>query len=395
MNRVSFRAIGSVAYKEFLHIARDRRVLLLLIILPPVFTLIFGHAFESGERKGVPALLINADQGEPAQRFVDHLATNETFQWRTQPAPSESDADLIGKGVRATVIIPPGWSGSLANGEPLPLQFYVDGADTSTGEQLEGSLRKSLGDFQMKERQEMIDGLPDEVIELAKTLPVEVRKQFVSAMEPWGIEDKVLYNPDERFIDYVLPGVIGIILQLITVTLMACTIARERESGTLFQLLVTALRRQEIVIGKVVPYLVISLGLILMIVLLARWHFRVEFHQPAVLAVICVVFLLCSLGLGLVISAISRTQTQAIQFSVFFLLPVFILSGAFAPLDQLPTGIRYISELFPLTHFCRAFRLVNLYHATAAFYLPSVLVLCLGTLATFAGATVLLRRIEE
>jgi ABC-type multidrug transport system permease subunit len=395
MNRVSFRAIGSVAYKEFLHIYRDRRVLLLLVILPPVFTLIFGHAFESGERKGIPALLINADQGEPAQRFVDVLSTNETFSWRTQPAPSESDADLIGKGVRATLLVPAGWSESLANGAPLPLQFYVDGADTSTGEQLEGSLRKSLGDFQMKERQEMIDALPDEVIELAKTLPLEVRKQFVSAMEPWGIEDRVLYNPEERFIDYVLPGVIGIILQLITVTLMACTIARERESGTLFQLLVTALRRQEIVIGKVVPYLVISLGLILMIVLLARWHFQVQFHQPAVLALICVVFLLCSLGLGLVISAISRTQTQAIQFSVFFLLPVFILSGAFAPLDQLPTGIRYISELFPLTHFCRAFRLVNLYHATAAFYLPSVLVLCFGTLATFAGATFLLRRIEE
>jgi hypothetical protein len=80
----------------------------------------------------------------------------------------------------------------------------------------------------------MIDGLPDEVFELAKTLPVEVRKQFVSAMEPWSLEDTVLYNPDERFIDYVLPGVIGIILQLITVTLMACTIARERESGHCF-----------------------------------------------------------------------------------------------------------------------------------------------------------------
>ena len=81
------------------------------------------------------------------------------------------------------------------------------------------------------------------------------------------------------------------------------------------------------------------------------------------LAVICLLFLLCSLGLGLLISAFSRTQTQAIQLSVFFLLPVFILSGAFAPLEQLPLAIRYLSEFFPLTHFCRAFRLVNLYHA--------------------------------
>ncbi len=205
----------------------------------------------------------------------------------------------------------------------------------------------------------------------------------------------MLYNPKERFIDYVIPGVIGLILQLITVTLMACTIARERESGTLYQLMVTALSRREIVIGKVLPYLAISIGLILMIVFLAGWHFGVEFYQPGVLALICVVFLLCSLGLGLVISAFSRTQTQAIQFSVFFLLPVFVLSGAFAPLQQLPAGIRYISEIFPLTHFCRAFRLVNLYHATPQFYLPSLLALCLGTLLTFAGAVFLLRRIEQ
>ncbi len=214
-------------------------------------------------------------------------------------------------------------------------------------------------------------------------------------MTPWKIEGDVLYNPDERFIDYVLPGVIGIILQLITVTLMACTIARERESGTLYQLMVTSLRRGEIVIGKILPYLAISVFLILVIMILSGWHFRVKFHNPGALALICFLFLLCSLGLGLLISAISRTQTQAIQFSVFFLLPVFILSGAFAPLEQLPAGIRAISELFPLTHFCRAFRLVNLYHAGLAFYGPSLAVLCLGTVITFMGAAILLRRIEQ
>ena len=106
-------------------------------------------------------------------------------------------------------------------------------------------------------------------------------------------------------------------------------------------------------------------------------------------------FLLCSLGMGLLISAISRTQTQAIQFSVFFLLPVFVLSGAFAPLEQLPTTIRYVSEIFPLTHFCRAFRLVNMYHATASFYVVDLVVLLAGALVTFVGAAFLLKRIEE
>ena len=100
---------------------------------------------------------------------------------------------------------------------------------------------------------------PEEVFDLAKKLPVQVRKQFVSPMEPWTTEGKILYNPKTRFIDYVVPGVIGLILQLITVTLMACTIARERESGTLYQLMVTSLRRREIVIGKILPYLAISI----------------------------------------------------------------------------------------------------------------------------------------
>jgi ABC-type multidrug transport system permease subunit len=396
MNGGSLSAIGSVARKEFLHIWRDRRVLILLLVLPPIFTLVFGHAFEVGEMTNVPAVLINADANAPrAQRFVDRISKSKTFQWRVQSPASELDTDLLRQGVQAALVVPPGWSESLANGKPVPLQLHVDASDTNVAPQLVGSVQETLGEFQLGERQEMIDALPEEIFDMAEKIPVEVRKQFVSAMEPWEVDSRYLYNPKKRFIDYVLPGIIGLILQLITVTLMASTIARERESGTLYQLMVTALQRGEIVIGKVLPYFIISLGLILMIVLLAGWHFGVEFKQPGVLALICMVFLLCSLGMGLVISAISRTQTQAIQFSVFFLLPVFVLSGAFAPLDQLPAAIRWISELFPLTHFCRAFRLVNLYEAGAAYYLPSLVALVAGTAITFIGAAFLLRRIEE
>jgi ABC-2 type transport system permease protein len=237
--------------------------------------------------------------------------------------------------------------------------------------------------------------LPDEVIELGKQLQLQVRKRFVSMMEMWSVEGKRLYNPKSRVIDYVVPGIIGLILQLLTVTLMACTIARERESGTLYQLMITALRRREIVIGKMLPYLVVSSLLIVIIMLLSSWHFGVAFHNLSALALVCLLFLLCSLGLGLLISAFSRTQTQAIQFSVFFLLPVFVLSGAFAPLEQLPQAVRYIAELFPLTHFCRAFRLVNMYHAGLPFYGNDLLVLAAGAVITFLGAAFLLRRIEQ
>lgn len=394
-NRSSIAAIASVARKEFIHIIRDIRVLLLLLILPPVFTIIFGHAFEVGEPQHVPAMLINRDSGERTQRFVDLILQSKTFAWRQAPPATANEGDLLGHDVEATLVIPEGWSAGLTNGDPKSLVLYLDGSDTNTAQALEGRVQKELGDFQLKEREYMIDELPQEVFDMAKKLPVEVRNSFTSAMTPWGVDGKVLYNPRSRFIEYVTPGVIGLILQLITVTLMACTIARERESGTLFQLMVTALHRGEIVIGKVIPYLAISIALIVMITLLMGWHFHVHFFQPAVLAVVCLLFLLCSLGLGLVISAVSKTQTQAIQFSVFFLLPVFVLSGAFAPVEQLPAFIRYISEIFPLTHFCRAFRLVNLYHASFAYYAPSLLVLLAGAVVTFVGAAVLLRRIEQ
>ncbi len=390
----TLQAIASVAHKEFLHIVRDWRILILLLLLPPVFTLIFGHAFETLETTDAPAILSDADHSERSQRFVDLILQNKTFAWRQQPAAGR-DPDLLSNGVQAALVIPAGWGASLANGNPLPLLLYLDGSDTNTASELGGHVQESVGDFQLKEREGMIDSLPEQVIEMGKKLPVEVRERFVSSMSPWTVTNKILYNPKERFIDYVVPGIIGLILQLLTVTLTACTIAREREAGTLYQLMVTSLRRSEIVIGKMLPYLAISAVLILVIVALAGWHFGVQFHSWGVLTVICLLFLLCSLGLGLLISAFSQTQTQAIQLSVFFLLPVFVLSGAFAPLDQLPQAVRYLSECFPLTHFCRAFRLINLYQAPASYVVGDLSVMLLGAVATFAGAALLLRRMQD
>ncbi|MEO6870994.1 MAG: ABC transporter permease [Chthoniobacterales bacterium] len=392
--RFSFQAIGIVAKKEFIHIYRDWRILVLLIILPPVFTLIFGHAFESTSSSDVPALLENKDHSQLSNAFVTQVLKATTFNWRQQ-SDASSQPNLLKEGVRAALIIPQGWGASLKNGNPMPLPLYLDGSDTNTASELEGRVQESLGEFQKQERDQMIESLPEGVLDLAKKLPVAVRKEFVSSMTQWNVKSHILYNPQERFIDYVVPGVIGLILQLLTVTLTACTIARERESGTLYQLMVTSLRRNEIVIGKMLPYLAISILLIFVVAGVAGWHFNVPFHQPLMLGVICLLFLLCSLGLGLLISTFSRTQTQAIQLSVFFLLPVFVLSGAFAPLEQLPTAIRYLSECFPLTHFCRAFRLVNLYRAGVSFYSGDLIFLFLGAVVTFFGAAVLLKRIQE
>ena len=391
----SLRAIASVAVKEFLHIWRDRRIVVLILLLPPLFTLLFGYAFEVEELSHVPTLLRDDDQSDASRKLTAFLSAKDTFAFQKAPPPAKAEPDLLRAQVAAALIVPAGWGAGLKSGEPVPLRLVLDGTDTTTAEQIEGLLKKHLGDFQLDARQDLIDSLPPEVFELGEKLPVEVRKQFVSAMEPWGVQSEIRYNPGLRFIEFVTPGIIGLILQLLTVTLMACTITREREAGTLAQLMVTSLRRWEIVVGKVLPYLGVSLLLIGLTIAVAHFHFHVAFHQPLVLGVICLLFLLCSLGLGLLISAFSATQTQAIQFAVFFLLPVFPLSGAFAPLEQLPGSIRFLAQTFPLTHFCHAFRMINLRGADISFIAGDLAFLLLGALVTCGGAGWLLRRAQD
>jgi ABC-2 type transport system permease protein len=391
----SVRSVASVAKKEFLHIIRDWRVLVLILSLPPAFTLLFGYAFEVPTLTDAPAILRDDDRSEESKKLVERLHTNKTFDWRGWSESSDGRVDLLGTGVLAAVVIPAGWGQGLSNGDPIPLRLILDGTDTTSAPQLKGAIQEALGAFQLDARQDMIDQLPDEVIEMGKKLPEDVLHRFTSSMSPWNAESEILYNPKLRFIDFVMSGIVGLILQLLTVTLMACTIARERESGTLAQLLVSPLRRGEIVVGKVLPYLVVSVFLIITTLATGHIHFHVAYRAPVLISLLCLLFLLCSLGTGLLISAFCHTQAQAIQFAVFYLIPVFPLSGAFAPLDQLPPGVRLLSEIFPLTHFCRAFRHVCLGHTGLPSIAGDLGFLLIGALVTCCGAALLLRRIQD
>jgi ABC-2 type transport system permease protein len=392
----SLRGILSVARKEALHIVRDRRILVLVITLPPILTLIFGYAFDAPSTlSGARMSIEDRDNSDTSQAFSKALAGDNAFAWQQRPANGPQVPDLLRENVQGSLIIPHGWGKSLKDGKPAPLELYVDGSDTNTGEEINGELKQALGDYELKSRQDMIDTLPVEVFDMAQQLPQAVRDEFESAMEQWTVKTSVLYNPQERFIDYVIPGIIGLILQLLTVTLMACTVARERESGTLYQLMVTSLRRSEIVIGKVLPYLVLSIFLIAMAVGVAHFHFGTQFQHIGTLSLICFLFLCCSLGLGLLISAFCHTQTQSIQFAVFYLLPVLMLSGAFSPLDQLPPAIQAIAQTFPLTHFCHAFRLINMQNAGFGYIVGDLAFMFCGAVACCAGAGLLLQRIQE
>ncbi|TMA81028.1 MAG: hypothetical protein E6J74_39250, partial [Deltaproteobacteria bacterium] len=137
MKWLSLEATASVAYKEFLHIYRDRRVLLLVLTLPPLFTL-------TGELTGVPSLMIDRDNTPRAQEFIGIILKNKTFHWRRGSPDTENESDLLAHGVRAALMIPKGWDESLENGDPKPLLLYLDGGDINTADAVEGSVRQSL-----------------------------------------------------------------------------------------------------------------------------------------------------------------------------------------------------------------------------------------------------------
>jgi ABC-type multidrug transport system ATPase subunit/ABC-type multidrug transport system permease subunit len=419
----SWNAIFTIAYKEFVHVWRDRRVLLLILILPPFFTFVFGHAFGGAAVRDVQTMFLNADGDAESERLAallhgqniftaliegsedpaktqkdlnDLLQTlKDTFIWKPWVGDSAGPSDLVKAGCDAAIVIPSGWGQAIRDGKPIPIRAILDGADTDTAPAVQGLLQQALGAFQVNERFELIKNLPTEVIDLGQQLSPASQDAFNSALAPWEVTTRILYNPNLEFVNYVVPGMVGLILQLVTVTLIASTITREREAGTLSQLLVTPLQQSEIVIGKVLPYLLVSLFLIGNTIAIAHFHFGIKIQEPLKLSIICLLFLLCSLGLGLLISAVSRTQTQAIQFSIFLLLPIMLLSGAFSALRQLPFTVRIFSELFPLTHFCRAFRSVNLYRAHWDFIAGDLTALAIGALVTCVGAAYLLRAAEE
>ena len=388
------RAFIAVALKELLHLWRDRRILMLIIFLPPVFTLLLGHAFEQGPLRNVPAILVDQDRSAASRKFSTLLRSSEVFNLRPLTVGTENHIELSANNLAASIIIPRGWEKGLHDGEPIPLELVLDGADGNTAPEIQGAVQAILGEYQSKALESMIDSLPEEVFDLGRHLPVSVRKDFSSSMSPWAVKTSVLYNPDLKFIHFVMPGIVGLILQLFTVTLTACSISRERETGTLTQLQVTPIHKSAIIIGKVLPYLGIALCVEAMLFFLGQQHFHVAYRNPLLLFGLSFVFLLSTSGLGALVSSFSRTQTQAIQYSVFFLLPVFLLSGAFAPLSQLPLGVRIFSYVFPLTYFCHACREINLYGGGTTRVIWDLLLLSLGALLTCSIAAYRLRAVE-
>jgi ABC-2 type transport system permease protein len=381
-----------VAWKEFLHLWRDRRLLLIVLIMPPLITILLGNAFETTDLKGVPTWIDDRDKSASSQEFTAKLLKDDSFAFATHAYTDGQPQVLPAHEVLGVVIIPPGWGDSLNTDKPLKLRLVLDGSDTTTAPYLQGEVEKNLGDYQEEHIDTLIANLPEDSLNILAQLPDATREQLKGQAIRWGDDANIPFNPGLHFIDYVVPGIIGLVLQLVTVTLTSVTIVRERESGSFSQLALTPLHFNEIVLGKMLPYFVLSLFLTLEVGMTAAWSFHLAYHDWPLLFVNACLFILFSLSMGLFISAVARTQTQAMQFSVFLLMPIMILSGAFGPLSQLPPGVQVFSQIFPLTHYCHAFRLINIYRGGWSLVTEDFAILLGGFVLLLVASTLLLRR---
>ncbi len=342
--------IGHVARKEARQILRDRRTFVLLLVMPIVLTFLFGKALETGGLRQIPSVIFNQDGSPESNAIVTAFSTYDEVQIEREVGTLQEAQDLLAQGkIKAAIVIPRGFMKQIETGEEAQLQLLLDGTDNNSAPIVEGVAQQVI---QRYNAERAVKGL------WARGVRPDRGQRLI---QPVFVQTEIRYNPGLRYLSYVMPGVIGLTLQLLTVMLMAVSITREREKGTLDQLMASPITRSELILGKLLPYFGISLLNVVTILFVADRWFNVPVRErlPLLLA-FCVLFVLTSLATGLLISAVSRSQFQAIQIAVFYILPVFMLSGAYAPIEAIPQAIRPISYLFPLMYFCRAVRAVTL-----------------------------------
>jgi ABC-2 type transport system permease protein len=333
---MSFSRLLSLIRKEFLQIRRDPRTLILVIVIPIMQMFLLGYA-ATNDIRNVPLAVLDQDRSPQARALLDAYRAADYFRVSAEANSEQELRAMIDNGqVRAAVIIPPDYGKKISEGGSAQISFILDGSDptvASTALSAAQLIGQSYSTAVLSQRLERRGGAQ------SLTPPLEVRTQ-------------VWYNPDLISAWFMIPGVIGVILQALTSILTATAIVRERERGTIEQLIVTPIRPLELIIGKMLPYVLLSFLNAFEVIALGHWWFGVPVRGDlGLIALMSGLFLLSSLGIGILASTIANTQQEAMLTVWMTLLPSIFLSGFFFPLEAMPPVLQAISYLTPLRYY--------------------------------------------
>jgi len=329
--------IVPLVVKELLQLRRDRYALVRLVVLVLVQLFMFGYA-ATFEVHRVATAVLDRDQSQESRELLSRFTASGRFEVTAVAGDVRELTRLVDTGqVTVAVQIHPGFAARLRKGDTAPVQVIVDSTNSNTALVALGYVSRIVDAFAE-------DYATDRV---ARSAPARLRRipRVVLAPRPW-------YNPSLESRWYFVPGVIGSLMLVITVNLTAFAVVREREIGTLEQIMVTPIRPVEFVLGKTLPSFLIGLGEMVLITLVGTLWFRVPFRgDPVVLLLGSSLFLTSTLGMGLLISTLCRTQQQAFASSFFVLMPAFVLSGFSFPIASMPPVLQWITYAIPLRYF--------------------------------------------
>lgn len=333
--------IWAVMRKEFLHVIRDRATLRIIIAMPVIMMFIFGYAV-STDVENVDTAVVMQDPSSAARELVAKFEQSKFFRVKFYPASAAQAEDLIQKGlVKVALVIPSDYSARLGRGQTAQVQALLDGSDPVIS-------RTALSSAQMIAQSVSADVIGE-----------RLRRSGLAISNAPAIDlrARVWYNPDMQSLRFNLPGLVGVIMQNLTITLIAAAMVRERERGTIEQLIVTPVRPAELIAGKLAPYVVIAFLDVGIILTVSVFWFGLDIEGSLLLLLASAsVFVVGSLGLGLLVSTVATNQAQALQMSQLVLLPSILLSGYMFPRETMPEILQLAGLIIPLTYYLQILR---------------------------------------
>lgn len=327
--------------KEFIQIRRDPRTLIIMLVVPAIQMFLFGYAVTTNVDH-IPTVVYDQSMNFRSRSFVQAFSNTEYFTLVGSASSHEQARQAIDSGVaKVAFVIPPDFAQNLDAGKLASVQMIVDGSDPTTAST---ALFAATAISQAKAASEVQSAMAKAGISRVLEMPIEMRPN-------------ILYNPSMLSINFMVPALIGIIIQIQAVILTAFAIVREREKGTLEQLIVSPIKPWELMAGKILPYVFIAFVQVAVAILVGVLWFKVEIAGSLLLLLgLSVLFLIGCLGIGLFVSTVSTTQSQAMQMAMVTVLPAIILSGFMFPRESMPAILYYIGDFLPTTYFLRILR---------------------------------------
>ena len=374
---MSLVRLQAVMRKEFLQILRDPHTLYIVLAIPVVQLFLLGYTATT-EVRNIPLAVIDRDRTAQARRLLDAYRAADYFRLAFDLDSEDELRELIDRSeAGAGLIIPQDYGDQLASGATAQVSFLLDGSDPSVATAAL-SAAELIG--QSVSTQIRVERLQAAGLGGAVAPGLEVRSQ-------------VWFNPDLVSAYFMVPALIGMILQLMTTMLTATAIVRERERGTIEQLIVTPIRSGELIVGKIAPYVLIALFNTLEVLAVGTLWFGVPVRGSlGLLLLLSGLFLTCSLGIGLFISTVAHTQQEAMMLTWFTLLPTVFLSGFFFPLAAMPPVLQFISRFIPLRYYLAIIRSILLKGVGAGALTDEILALAILAAITVTGAALRFRK---